>query len=150
MNESNRQRKVAQIIQEDFAELFRKQASESGSSLLITVTDVRVTADLGIAKIYLSIFPPEFRKSVLKEIEENKVVQLCYDHLDKFIEIYPKDKNWENKMPKGVKLTVYCEHPEETGFIINAKSDELGIQAFIAKKWIIHSELEKLAGRSIE
>lgn len=72
MNESNRQRKVAQIIQEDFAELFRKQASESGSSLLITVTDVRVTADLGIAKIYLSIFPPEFRKSVLKEIEENK------------------------------------------------------------------------------
>ncbi len=28
MNESNRQRKVAQIIQEDFAELFRKLASE--------------------------------------------------------------------------------------------------------------------------
>ena len=53
-------------------------------------------------------------------------------------------------MPKDVKLTVYCEHPEETGFIINVKSDELGIQAFIAKKWIIHSELEKLAGRSIE
>ena len=85
-----------------------------------------------------------------KEIEENKVVQLCYDHLDKFIEIYPKDKNYENKIPKGVKLTVYCEHPKETGFIINVKSDELGIHAFIAKKWIIHSELEKLAGCSIE
>ena len=85
-----------------------------------------------------------------KEIEENKVVQLCYDHLDKFIDIYPKDKNYENKMPKDVKLTVYCEHPEETGFIINVKSDELGIPAFIATKWIIHSELEKLAGRSLE
>ena len=85
-----------------------------------------------------------------EEIEENKVVQLCYDHLDKFIDIYPKDKNYANKMPKDVKLTVYCEHPEETGFVINVKSDELGIQAFIAKKWIIHSDLEKLAGRSIE
>jgi ribosome-binding factor A len=31
--ESNRQRKVAQIIQEDFAELFRKQASESKQSI---------------------------------------------------------------------------------------------------------------------
>ena len=59
-----------------------------------------------------------------EEIEENKVVQLCYDHLDKFIDIYPKDKNWENEMPKDVKLTVYCEHPEETGFVINVKSDE--------------------------
>ena len=47
-----------------------------------------------------------------EEIEENKVVQLCYDHLDKFIDIYPKDKNCENKMPKDVKLTIYCEHPK--------------------------------------
>lgn len=72
MNESNRQRKVAQIIQEDFAELFRKQAAESKQSFLVSVSDVRVTADLGIAKIYLSIFPQEFRKAIMKEIEENK------------------------------------------------------------------------------
>lgn len=72
MNESNRQRKVAQIIQEDFAELFRKQSSESGRSLMVSVSDVKVSADLGIAKIYLSIFPPEFRSPVMKEIEENK------------------------------------------------------------------------------
>ena len=72
MNESNRQRKVAQIIQEDFAELFRKQASESKTSFLVSVSDVRVTADLSIAKIYLSIFPQEYRKPIMKEIEENK------------------------------------------------------------------------------
>lgn len=72
MNESNRQRKVAQIIQEDFAELFRKQSAESKQNFLITVSDVKVSADLGIAKIYLSIFPQEFRKPVMKEIEENK------------------------------------------------------------------------------
>jgi len=70
--ESNRQRKVAQIIQEDFAELFRKQASESKQSILISVSDVKISADLGIAKIYLSIFPQEFRSVVMKEIEANK------------------------------------------------------------------------------
>ena len=72
MNESNRQKKVAQIIQEDFAELFRKQASESKQSFLVTVSDVKVTADLSIAKIYLSIFPAEFRKDITKEILVNK------------------------------------------------------------------------------
>jgi ribosome-binding factor A len=72
MNESNRQRKVAQIIQEDFAELFRKQSSESAQNFLISVSDVKVTADLSIAKIYLSIFPKEFRKNIMQEIETNK------------------------------------------------------------------------------
>ena len=72
MNESNRQRKVAQIIQEDFAELFRKQAANSKESFLVSVSDVKVTPDLGIAKIYLSIFPKELRKPIMKEIEENK------------------------------------------------------------------------------
>lgn len=70
--ESNRQRKVAQIIQEDFAELFRKQAADSKQSILVSVSDVKVTADLGIAKIYLSIFPQEHRNAIMKEIEENK------------------------------------------------------------------------------
>jgi ribosome-binding factor A len=70
--ESNRQRKVAQIIQEDFAELFRKQGANSQQSILVSVSDVKVTADLGIAKIYLSIFPQEHRTAVMKEIEENK------------------------------------------------------------------------------
>lgn len=70
--ESNRQRKIAQIIQEDFSELFRKQAAESQKQFLISVSDVKVTADLGIAKIYLSIFPQEYRTPIMKEIEANK------------------------------------------------------------------------------
>lgn len=72
MNNTNRQRRVAQIIQEDFAELFRKQAADTQKNLLITVSDVRVTVDLSIAKIYLSIFPNEYRAPIMKEIETNK------------------------------------------------------------------------------
>ncbi|MDL1914069.1 MAG: 30S ribosome-binding factor RbfA [Bergeyella sp.] len=72
MNETNRQRKLAQIIQEDFAELLRRQASESKQRFLVTVSGVYVTADLSIARIYLSIFPTEYRTTVLGEIETNK------------------------------------------------------------------------------
>lgn len=78
MTESNRQRKVAQIIQEDLSELFRKQSAESKQSLLITVSDVKVTADLGIAKIYLSVFPADFRQPIMNEIEANKAVYRNY------------------------------------------------------------------------
>lgn len=76
--ESNRQRKVAQIIQEDMAEIFRKQASDSKQSFLVSVSDVKVTPDLGIAKIYLSIFPAELRKPIMKEINENNAFYRNY------------------------------------------------------------------------
>jgi ribosome-binding factor A len=92
INESNRQRKVAQIIQEDFAELFRKQASESKQSFLISVSDVKVTADLSIAKIYLSIFPQEYRKPIMKEIEVNKATYRNYmgQKMGKQVRIIPE------------------------------------------------------------
>ena len=87
INESNRQRKVAQIIQEDFAELFRKQ-----QSFLIAVSDVKVTADLSIAKIYLSIFPQEYRKPIMKEIEANKATYRNYmgQKMGKQVRIIPE------------------------------------------------------------
>lgn len=84
-----------------------------------------------------------------EEIENDKVVRICYEHLDKFTDIYPKDKNEENKMPENIKLTIYCKGTNDEGFLINMTSNELGLEALIAQKWIIHSELEKLAGRSL-
>jgi hypothetical protein len=82
-----------------------------------------------------------------ERLENDKVVKICYDNLDKFTEIYPLGENTENEMPENVKLTVYCKGDDGEGFLINMTSDELGLEALIARKWIIHSELEKLAGR---
>lgn len=92
MNESNRQRKIAQIIQEDISELFRKQAAESNQSFLVTVSDVKVTADLGIAKIYISIFPAGFRKPIMKEINESNASYRNYigQKMAKQIRIIPQ------------------------------------------------------------
>lgn len=91
--ESNRQRKVAQIIQEDMAEIFRKQASESQqNSFLVSVSDVKVTPDLGIAKIYLSIFPAELRQPIMKEINENSSFYRNYlgQKMSKQVRIIPQ------------------------------------------------------------
>ena len=87
----------------------------------------------------------------LEEIENDKVVRICYDHLDKFTEIYPKDGTQdENPIPKEGRITVYCNGSMGDGFVINTTYDEMGLEMFIAKKWILHSELEKLAGRELK
>lgn len=77
--------------------------------------------------------------------ENDRMVRLCYQHLDKFTNIYTDGKE-ENKMPENVKLTVFCKSSNDEGFLINLNKYELGLEALIAQKWIIHSELEKLAG----
>ena len=55
--ESNRQKKVGRLIQKELGEIFRKESLAHFEGKMITVTVVRVTADLSMAKVYLSIFP---------------------------------------------------------------------------------------------
>jgi len=66
---STRQHKIARLIQREMAELLLKVNKTQFVGKLITVSIVRVTKDLSIARIYLSIFPSEFAPEVLKEIE---------------------------------------------------------------------------------
>lgn len=90
------------------------------------------------------------------ESEDAKSVSLCYKHLDKFVSIYPKDKSadglvYKNEIPENVKVTVYCNDDDgEEGFLINLTSDEIGLEVLIAEKWILHEELEALAGCKID
>ena len=88
-------------------------------------------------------------------IERGEVVKICYDNLKNFIDIFPMEKSaegtrWENPIPDNVELTIFCKGLNYEGFIIKTKSDEIGLEALIAKKWILHSELEKLAGRFLQ
>lgn len=69
--ESTRQQKVARLIQKELAEIMRLNARNYGSGILISVTVVRMSQDLGVARVYLSIFPPDKAPEVLKIIETN-------------------------------------------------------------------------------
>ncbi len=67
--QSTRQNKVSRLIQREMADILLKLNKSKFTGKLISVTVVRVTKDLGIARIYLSIFPSEFASEILKEIE---------------------------------------------------------------------------------
>ena len=51
--------------------------------------------------------------------------------------------------PDNVKLTIFCKSEEEEGFLINMTTREAGLTILIARKWILHSELEKIAKMKI-
>jgi len=54
---STRQQKVARLIQKEMGQLFQEKSRTVFSGKMITVTTVRMTPDLGLARVYLSIFP---------------------------------------------------------------------------------------------
>ena len=56
--ETNRQKKIASVLQRDLADVLQSSASQSGlSGVIISVSKVKVTVDLSNAKVYLSFFP---------------------------------------------------------------------------------------------
>ena len=69
--ESTRQHKIARLIQKDLSDIFLRYARTLGGTL-ISVSEVRVSPDLAIAHVYLSIFPQDKVAATMKKIEENK------------------------------------------------------------------------------
>lgn len=66
--EGKRQAKIARLIQRELSEIFRRQTAAAGN-VLVSVSAVRVSPDLSIAKAYLSIFPPEKSAEILANIK---------------------------------------------------------------------------------
>lgn len=69
--ESTRQKKISRLLQKELAEILRQKTPELASGKMITVTIVRVSPDLGIAKIYLSIFPSDNSEETLINIKNH-------------------------------------------------------------------------------
>ena len=69
--ETKRQQKVGRQIQKDLGEIFQKDAQHLMNGSFITITAVRVTPDLGIARAYLSFLPDKNKNFLLETIQEN-------------------------------------------------------------------------------
>jgi len=69
--ESMRMLKIGRLIQKELAEYLRENGLTLAHGNIISVTVVRMTPDLGLAKVYLSIFPSAQALAVLKVLEEN-------------------------------------------------------------------------------
>ena len=58
MEETQRQKKIGTVLQKDLADILQTAATQGGMrGIIISVSKVKVTVDLGVAKVYLSIFP---------------------------------------------------------------------------------------------
>ena len=70
--ESRRQKKIASVLQRDMVDVLQGAARKGGmTGIIISVTQVKVTVDLSIAKIYLSIFPIKQAKILIDGITSN-------------------------------------------------------------------------------
>ncbi len=66
---SIRTQRVAKLLQREIADVLNK---EFGQQLMVTVTDARVTKDLSIAYIYVSVFgqTPEQRQAAFRHLQD--------------------------------------------------------------------------------
>ena len=69
--ETKRQQKFSRLIQKEIAEIFQRDVTHLFHGAFISVSTVRVSPDLGVAKIYLSLLLGGDGKAVLQEIKEN-------------------------------------------------------------------------------
>lgn len=67
-----RQLKVARELQRDLAEIIRRKGMAAFGGAMVTVSEVRISPDLSIAKVFVSIFPSEKQGAVMQILEENK------------------------------------------------------------------------------
>ncbi|MEE1023202.1 MAG: 30S ribosome-binding factor RbfA [Muribaculaceae bacterium] len=73
--EGKRQAKISRLVQRELSEIFRRQTAKTGG-VLVSVSAVRVTSDLSIARVYLSIFPPAKAQEILENIKrQSKTVR---------------------------------------------------------------------------
>lgn len=65
--ETTRQAKISRLLQKELSELFRLQTAKTHGTL-VSVSAVRISPDLSVARAYLSIFPSERSAEIIKSI----------------------------------------------------------------------------------
>ncbi|WKK59117.1 MULTISPECIES: 30S ribosome-binding factor RbfA [unclassified Sphingobacterium] len=75
--ESKRQQRFAGVIQQDLAEMFQREGNSWAPGAFITVTKVRVTPDLSIARVFLSFLNTNTAKADIDSIR-SKTSEIRY------------------------------------------------------------------------
>ena len=68
--ETTRQNKISRLIQKELSEIFLIQ-TKSMNGVLVSVSAVRISPDMNIARVYLSVFPSERSQEIVKNINDN-------------------------------------------------------------------------------
>ena len=92
--DSTRQNKVSRLLQKELGELFQRESGNLFNRAFITVTTVRVSADLSIAKVYLSMLVEKDREPTLKLIkaQSKEIRKRIGDRIKQQVRIIPNFK----------------------------------------------------------
>lgn len=69
--ETTRQQKVGRQILRDMSDIFSKEAASVVTGAMVSVTVVRMSPDLSVAKIYVSVFPFNKGEEMVARLNEN-------------------------------------------------------------------------------
>ena len=72
--EKVKQKKIASVIQQELSEIFQKENLSMVKGGMVTISAVEVSPDLGIAKVYLSLFQIKEPKVFLEEMQAHAPV----------------------------------------------------------------------------
>ncbi|NND61836.1 MAG: 30S ribosome-binding factor RbfA [Flavobacteriaceae bacterium] len=111
--ESNRQKKIAGVLQKDLAAVLQSMLRDAGQlGIIISVSKVAVTVDLSIAKVYVSIFPAKQAEAIVGELNlmkpkiKHQIAMLTKDQLRKMpdLSFYNDDSlEYINNIEEAVK-----------------------------------------------
>ncbi len=65
--ESTRQAKISRLLQKELSEIFRQQTAKTHGTI-VSVSAVRVSPDLSVAKAYLSMFPSDKAQQMIMSV----------------------------------------------------------------------------------
>ena len=69
--DTTRQQKISRLVQKELSEIFRRETAKTRGTL-VTVSGVRVSSDLSVANVRLSIFPSENAQAIMDNINANE------------------------------------------------------------------------------
>ena len=68
--ETTRQNKISRLLQKELSEIFLLQ-TKAMPGVLVSVSAVRISPDMSIARVYLSVFPSEKAEEIVKNVNDN-------------------------------------------------------------------------------
>ncbi|MGM9806056.1 MAG: 30S ribosome-binding factor RbfA [Candidatus Aphodosoma sp.] len=68
--ENTRQERIARMLQKEFGDIFVLY-SRKIQGVIISVSEVRISPDLSIARVYLSIFPTDKAPSIIEAVNRD-------------------------------------------------------------------------------
>ena len=68
--ETTRQNKISRLLQKELSEIFLLQ-TKAMTGVLVSVSALRISPDMSIASVYLSIFPSDKGEEMVKNINNN-------------------------------------------------------------------------------